>query len=133
MQFAGNPDSIADALLKRRRELRLNLVGAQEVQRPEPPNKGGGTKNFEPGGLVIRRSDRKLQRCACLVPYAAVVAGDHAEGVMAWRKIGVKRLPAIADIPPVAIVTFEPEAELVLLGSYQAQRCVININVLDAR
>ena len=49
----------------------------------------------------------KSQERAGFVPHAAVIAGDHAEAVVARREIGVERLPAIAGVLPVAILAFQ--------------------------
>src|SRR5262249_40433134 len=70
---------------------------------------------------------------ASLVPHAAVVAGDHAEPVIAGRKIRVERLPAIADVLPVAIEAFELVAKLILLRGDEAERRVVDLQVAHER
>jgi hypothetical protein len=42
------------------------------------------------GSVLIRRLDGEIERVAGLVPNAAVIAGHHAEAVVARRKIAIE-------------------------------------------
>ena len=90
------------------------------MQRPEQYQKSGRTRRAEPSGLIVRRVDGKIEECAGLVPHTAVVAGDHAEAVVAWGEIVIERLPFIANVLPVRIAAFQLDAKTVLLRRDEA-------------
>jgi hypothetical protein len=82
---------------------------------------------LEPTGLIVRRGDGKIEGCAGLVPHAAVIAGDDTEPVIAWRKIVIERLPVIAGVLPVGIMTFQLDAKADLLRRDQAESGIVNL------
>src|SRR5262249_33675192 len=55
-----------------------------------------------------------------------------AKSVLPWRKIGVEGLPAVLDVPPVAIEAFELVAKSDLLRRHEAQCGVIDLQIADA-
>ena len=107
VQIAGDARALVDALFQARVEFLRDLMEAVPVQRPEQSQKSGRARRLEPSGLIVRRGDGKIEGRAGLVPHAAVIAGHHAEAVIAWRKIVIERLPFIADVLPVGIVAFQ--------------------------
>ncbi len=84
-------------------------------------------------GLVVSGRNREVQGRAFLVPHAAVVAGDHAKAILARRKIGVERLPAIAGVLPVAIHAFQLVAKEILLRSDETERCIVDLQIAHQR
>src|SRR4029453_5354599 len=85
----------------------------------------------EPARLVVGGSDGELERGAFLVPDAGVVAALDAEPVRARVQVGVERLAPRADVLPVAVAAFEHDAEVVLLGSNEAQPGVVDLQVAN--
>src|SRR5262249_16165396 len=90
-------------------------------------------RRAEPRRLVTGGRDRERERGAGLVPDTAVVRRDHAEPVLAWRKIRVERLPAIASVLPIPIVAVELVAETILLRGDEGQRGVVNLQIACQR
>ena len=86
-------------------------------------------RHTEPDGLVVGRRDRKIQERARFVPHAAVVGCYDAEAVVAGRKIGIERLPAIAGVLPIAIVAFELVAKPHLFRRDEAERCIVDLQI----
>ncbi len=71
----------------------------------------------------------KSSAAPCLVPYAAVIAGDDPEAIVARGQIVVEGLAAIADALPIAISAVELVAELILLRRYQAECGVVDLEI----
>src|SRR5258708_781061 len=103
----------------------------EPIQRPQQYQKSGRARRAKPGGLVVRRVDGKIERRAGLVPHAAVVAGDHAETVIAWRKIVIERLSFIANVLPVAIAAFQFDAKADLLRRHQAESGIVDLQIAN--
>src|SRR5262249_24418493 len=93
----------------------------------------GHTQEPEPPGLVERRSHEEIERRARLVPHPAVIAGHHAEGIAARRKIVVERLPACARLLPVLVPAFQLVAKTDFLLRHQAERCVVDLQIAYQR
>ena len=108
VQFTGYTRAFVDTLVQAYVEFLRDLVETEPIQRPEQSQKSGHARQTEPSGLVIRRRDGKFQECAGFVPHTVVVARAHAETVVAWSKIAIEGLPAIAascqpGIPPSSL------------------------------
>src|SRR5882724_1185025 len=84
-----------------------HLTHPQLVDHAEQHEKSDREQHPEPGGLVIGRSDGEIEVGAGLVPHAAVVARHYTKAIVAWRKVGIKRLPPITRILPVAIIALQ--------------------------
>ena len=93
MQIAREAGSLADAFVQAHVEFARDLMEPVPVQPPEQCQKSDGAQTPGTSGLIIRRGDGEIEGCAGLVPHAAVIAGHHAEAVIAWRKIVIERLP----------------------------------------
>src|ERR1035438_1591775 len=87
----------------------------------------------EPCCLVEVRVAGEAQHGASAVPYTVLISGDHAELVVAWRKIGVVGRAARAGIHPIAVVAFQLVPELHSLGNQKAQTCVMEIDAVLIR
>ena len=111
MQIPCDAGSLGDALFQTHVEVAPHVLQTQLIKHAKQCQKSGGARHAEPGGLVIRRGDGEIEGCAGLIPHAAVVAGDHAEAVVARRKIRIECLPAIAHVLPFAIVAFQHVAK----------------------
>src|SRR5208282_5890079 len=82
------------------------LTNAPSMECPEQRNQGCQARQPEPVSLIVSRSDGEIERRARFVPYAAVIARLHADGVIARRKVAVERLPASASVLPILIPAF---------------------------
>jgi len=114
-------------------ELPCHLSHAQLIERSKQCHKGGHARQTEPGGLVVRRGDGKIEKCAGLVPHAAVIAGAHAEAVVTRRNIAIVRLPAIAGVLPVALPAFQLVAEEYLLLRDETERRIFDLQIAHQR
>ena len=83
VQISGDACPLADARFQPMLNCSRHLMEAKPIQAPEQCQKSGHARRTEPGGLVVRRGDGEIQGRAGLVPHAAVIAGDHAEAVVA--------------------------------------------------
>src|SRR5215469_3810984 len=92
VQFAGNPFSLVSTSFQALSHLRSHLPQAQLIERPEHCKKRSHARQTEPPGLVVRWGNGEIQKCAGLVPHAAVIASHHAEAVVARREVAIKRL-----------------------------------------
>jgi hypothetical protein len=81
---------------------------AQLVRGPQQRQASTDDHALEPHRLVIRRVDRKVERRAFLVPHAAVVGGEDAEVVWAWREIRVFHMAVADHLAPVAVLPIQP-------------------------
>ena len=75
----------------------------------------------------------KFSERAGIVPHAAVIAGGHAEAVIARRKVRILHLAVVNHLPPVLILALQLEAKMNLFRGNQAQRCVINREIANQR
>ena len=112
---------------------RFSVPQTQPIEAPEQRQKRGHARHMEPDGLVVRRGDGKIERCAGLVPHPAVIAGRDAEAVVARRKIVVERLPAVANVLPIADPAFQLVAKQDLFRRDQAERGVVDLQIADQR
>ena len=133
VQFAGDARPLVDPLVEARVEFLRDLMEPVPVQRPKQSQKSGGARRLEPGGLVVRRFDGKIEGCAGLIPHAAVIGCYDAEAVVAWRKIRIERLPFIAHVLPVGIVAFQLDAKTDLLRRDQAEGGVVDLEIASKR
>src|SRR5437762_3634637 len=106
---------------------------AVPMQRPEQSQKSGHARRLEPTRLIVCRVDGKIEGCSGLVPHAAVVAGDHAEAVVAWRKIVIECLPPSACVLPITIVAFQLDAKTDLLRRDQAESGIVDFEIANQR
>src|SRR5215469_18698337 len=120
VQFAGNPFSLVKTSFQAVSHLRSHLTQPQLIERPEQNKKRRHARQTEPPGLVVRRGNCKIQRCALLVPNAAVVAGLYAEAVVARRQIRIEDLAAIPGLLPITVKPFQHVAKKDLLGRHEA-------------
>src|ERR1700694_205817 len=111
----------------------MDAVHAQSIDAPEQYHKGGHVCHAEPGGLVVRRGDGEIQKCSSLVPHTVVIAGCDAEAVVAGRRIVIERLPAIADVLPIAIPAIQLNPEMVLLRRYEAESGIVDLQIANER
>src|SRR5258708_35338274 len=78
--------------------LNSELINAsQECQKS---SEAGRTK---PRGLVVRRSNGKIQECSGLIPDAVIIAGDYAKLVFPRAQPRIERLPTRVSVLPVVI------------------------------
>src|SRR5258708_4793338 len=115
MQITGDARPLADSRFQLHIELLRDLMEPEPMKAPEQRQKSGHARHLEPTGLIVRREDGKIKGRAGLVPHAAVIAGCDAEAVIAWRKIVIERLSFIANVFPVGIAAFQPDAKTDLL------------------
>src|SRR5580704_9898759 len=106
---------------------------AVPVQTPEQSQKSDRARRLEPTRLIIRREDGKIEGRTGFVPDAAVIAGHHAETVIAWRKIVIERLPFIANVLPVGIAAFQLDAKTDLLRRDQAESGIVDLQIANQR
>ena len=124
---------LIDALFQTHIELLRQLPQPQLIKRSERCQKSGHTQRSKPNRLVVGRSNGEIQERPRLVPHAAVIAGDDAEAVLAWRKIGVERLPTIAGVLPIAIPAFQLVAKEHLFRRDQAERRIVDLQIAHQR
>src|SRR5580692_12113671 len=105
------------------------LADTYLIRHAEQCKESHDAKCTEPVRLVICWRNREIQECASLVPYAAVVTGFHAEPVMTRGEVGVKRLPAITHLAPIAIHSFKLVEKTNLLRCHKTQCGVVNFQV----
>src|ERR1700722_5450552 len=133
MQIAGEPGSLTDTFLQPHVEFAGDLMEPVPVQSPEQRQKSGGTRRLEPTGLIVCRNDGEIEERPRLVTHAAVVAGHHAEAVIAWWKIVVERLPFVANVLPVGIAAFQLEAKTDLLRRDEAESGIVDFQIASQR
>src|SRR5580704_13429432 len=133
VQFPGDARTFIDTRFHARVKSLRDLMEPVPVERPKQYEKSGHARHAEPGGLIVRRGDGKIEGRAGLVPHTAVVAGHHAEAVAAWIEIGIECLPFIDDLLPVAIVAFQLVAKMDLLRRDQAERGVFDLEIANQR
>src|SRR6266404_900501 len=129
VQVSRDPLALFESLFHARSHLPRHLTQPQLVDPAEQHEKSDREQHPEPGGLVISRSDGEIEVGAGLVPHAAVIAGDHAETVVARRKIGIEDLPAIAGVLPIAVVAFQLVAKEYFLRRDQTERRVVYFQI----
>src|SRR5208282_3958407 len=117
VQIPGNAGPLVDALFQAHVELPRHLSEAESMKRPEQYQKNGQARQPKPSSLVVRRGNGEIQECAGLIPHAAVIAGGHAEAVIARGE--------------VRILPLELEAKVNLLGRNEGQCSVINRQIAD--
>src|ERR1700722_7114708 len=110
-----------------------DLMKTKPVQRPERCQNTRHARYPEPGGLIVRRGDGKIEGCTNLVPHTTVVACGDVEVVASWRKIGIKRLAATARILPVAIVPLQLVAKTDLLRRDEADSGIVDFEITNQR
>src|SRR5579863_5995282 len=109
------------------------LLKTEQIECPQQSHEGRRAEHLEPDGLVIRRGYREFERVAALVPYATIVAGNHAKAISARWQIGIERLAAIADVPPIAIKPFQFVAKENLLRYDKAECGVVDFQFANKR
>jgi hypothetical protein len=77
--------------------------------------------------------DREIEGVTGFVPHTAVIRGQHAEAVAAWRKIVIERLPFIANVLPVGITPFQFDAKTILLRHDQAESGIVYLQIARQR
>src|SRR5208283_6199085 len=77
------------------------------------------------------RLDGKVQCVAGFIPYAAVIAGDHAEAVATRFEIRILHLAIVDHLNPVRVLALQLVTETDLLWRDEAQRRVIDPDVAD--
>src|SRR5215469_15441394 len=112
MQITRDAGTLTDAGFHPGIKYLCYLTEAIAIHRPKHCKAGDQDRHTEPSSLVVRGRDRKIQRCAGLVPHAAVVGSYHTEAVVARREIVVERLATIARVLPLAVVPFQLVAKL---------------------
>src|SRR5580692_7815122 len=112
MKLLCDASSLIDTRFQPDRELPLQVSNSELITCPQQKQKHGCAGRVKPGRLVKRRSDRKIEESACLVPHAIVVRGDYAKAIMSRPEVSVDRLTSRAWILPVAYETIESVAEL---------------------
>src|SRR5579871_3435255 len=100
MQIAREPGSLTDTLLHAHVKFASDLMEPVTIHPPQQCQKCSRAQRLEPGGLIIRWLNGEIEERPGFVPHAAVIARHHAETVVAWRKIGIERLPVIAGVFP---------------------------------
>ena len=103
------------------------LPKTEQIQCSQQSQVGSRAERLEPDGLVICRGYGKFERVAALVPYTAVVAGNHTKPATARRQIAIERLSLIACVLPVAIPAFQLDAKAHLLRYYEAECGVVDL------
>ncbi len=105
---------------------------------PAIPSPGGpadqdkaeqGIAAVRPPGLVPERRDHESLGGAYLIPDAVVVAGGNAKGKVAFGQIGVIRLTAGTNIPPVGVIALELDAEAYTLRDSKAKPGIANVQI----
>ena len=127
MQFARDTRPLVDALFETNVEPLRQLIKAEPIEAPQKYQERGDAGRAEPSGLIVSGSDSEIQRRTGLIPYAAVIAGNHMELVLPRPKLCVIRLPACADVLPIVINAIEPIAEEHALGVVKAESGVVNL------
>ena len=87
----------------------------------------------KPVGLVIRRSDGKIQPRSAIVPDAVTVRRSDVKTVLAGWQIAVEGLSAGSRVLPIPVTGFELIAEPDSLRNGIAQRRVADIDVARVR
>src|SRR3954465_7248822 len=124
---------LADSLIQARVVLARDLTEAQLIHRPEQREQSCHYRCAEQVGLIVRGSDREIERRAGLVPHAAVIARCDAESVSPRTQVGVKSLSAVADVLPLAIVALEFRPKPYLFGSNETERGIVNRQIANQR
>src|SRR6266536_4251428 len=127
VQISSDSLALFESLFHACSHLSRHLTQPQLVDHAEQHEKSYREQHPEPGGLVIGRSDGEIEVSAGLVPHAAVVARDHAEAVVAGRKIGIEGLPAIAGVLPIAVVTFQHVAKEYLCRRDETEGRIVDL------
>src|ERR1700756_6077859 len=100
MEFPRDARPLVDACFQPCVELPPQLLQPQLIEPPEQNQKSNHARQAEPQGLVVRRSDGKIQERSGLVPHPAVIASDDVEAILPWTKIRIERLPSRAHVLP---------------------------------
>src|SRR5262249_29260107 len=129
VELLRDPRALVDTFLQTHVEPVRDLANTVLIQRPQQRQRSESQNGFEPYRLKERGRDREVDERAGFVPDAAVVACDHVKAIRAWRKVGIERLAAIANVLPLAIEAFEHVPEANLLGRHEAERRVIDLEV----
>src|SRR6266852_9003266 len=133
MEFASDARPLVDPCFQPCVELPRQLTQSQFIEHPKQCHKRRYTRQTEPRGLVVRRGYGKIQERSGLIPHTAVVASRNAEAVVAWWQIAIERLPAIADILPIAIPAFQLVTKLDLLRHDEAESGVVDLQIACQR
>jgi hypothetical protein len=133
VQLARDPHTLADAFLEAHVEFSREPIEAEAIEAPEQAQKRGGAGDFEPSGLIVRWIDGEIEGCAGFIPHPAVIAGRHAEAVVAWSKVAIERLPASAGVLPIAIPAFQFVPEAGCLRRCEAESGVVDLQIADPR
>src|ERR1700691_1328634 len=104
----------------------MQLPNAKLIKQVQQHQQGSRARHTEPDRLIPGRRDTKVQRCAFFVPEAVVIAGDHAEAVVAGTKIIIKSLASSTSILPLLIVTLEFVSKANSAWNRETQRRVID-------
>src|SRR5262245_16630453 len=110
-----------------------HMTQAHSIEPGNDSEHCSGNQKPEPYRLVVRRRDRKIERCASFVPHSAVIRRADVELVIRRRKVGIEGLTAITDILPIPIVGFELIAETDFLRRDKTVRSVVDLQIPYAR
>src|SRR5262245_817700 len=99
------------------------------MQSPEQCAHASKANRAKPTRLVVTWRNCKVECGAGFVPHSAVIRRGNPEPVLSRREVRIKRLSAIAHILPVGIVSFQLDAETVLLGCHEAERRVVDFEI----
>src|SRR6476620_1357592 len=129
VQVSRDPLTLFESLFHASAHLPRHLTQPQLVDHAEQHEKSDREQHPKPGGLVIGRSDGEIEERAGFIPHAAVVAGHYTKAIVAWRKVGIKRLPAIARVLPFAVVAFQLVAKEYFLRRDETECCVVDLQI----
>src|SRR5208283_2993439 len=114
-------------------QLFVQSADAKLINRPEDRQKREHAQRAKPRRLPVRRGDGEVQERARLVPHPAVIASRHAEAIVAGSKIRIERLPAIADVLPIAIPAFQLVTKKHLLRRDEAEPGIVDLEIANQR
>src|SRR5882724_2392141 len=136
MQLLGDAAALGQPGLELRLEQRRREPGAAPhndgTNSPDQPGAGQCAEHAKPGRLVKGRLNAETPSSASLIPDTVVVARPYTEPVLFGRETAVVGLPAGFRITPFRIPAFELVPELDALRNRQAERRVIDLEVVDA-
>ena len=139
VQFAGDPFSLHKAPFHVVLHSMRRLPKPQLIQSPGHRQKSGRAQGTESQSLSSGRRpapgamEKANEQCCGLVPHAFHVAGRDAEAVVAWRKIRIERLSAIADPLPVSVPAFQLVAKMDLFRRDVAERGIVDLQIANLR
>src|ERR1700736_5125515 len=129
MQFARDPLPLSLALIEATVNLRTYLLQAKEIEQPQQHDGGCPQCRFEPERLVICGQNNEAPYSRSRTPHAIVVAGDHAEAIVAWTEIIIKCLAPRSGFLPICVVAFKHVPKQGLLRHNEADCSVVNLKI----